>query len=94
MALKHSILIFVACLFSFWVGVYINTLHDVVLEGEGQLRSIGRNFMKRMSAPSPVLFPPPQRASSLNSSRTHGPLVRVSESLSFITGTRHKPRAC
>jgi hypothetical protein len=91
MALKHGVLIFIACLFSFWVGVYINTLHDVVLEGEGRLRVIGRNFMNKLSPSSHIVFPPPQTASSFNSSM-HGPLVRVTDSFSFITGTLFEHR--
>jgi hypothetical protein len=90
MALKHGILVFTACMFSFWVGVYINSLHDVVLDGPTRLRSIGRNFMDRVSGAgsSPVIppIPPPQHISSYNLPSGHGPLVRLTEKLSFITG--------
>jgi hypothetical protein len=81
MALKSNIVIAAACVFAFTMGVYINSLHDMALHGPERLRG----FMSRISAPSSIVLPP-QQASSYNASREHGPLVRVTDSLYFITG--------
>lgn len=96
MALKHGILVFAACMFSFWVGVYINSLHDIVSDGPARLRSISRNFMDRISGPSsgpaiPAIIPP-QHVSSYTLPSGHGPLVRLTDSLSYITGAPPEPR--
>jgi hypothetical protein len=47
--------------------------------------------MNKLSPSSHIVFPPPQTASSFNSSM-HGPLVRVTDSFSFITGALFEPR--
>jgi hypothetical protein len=85
MALKSNIIIAAACVFSFTMGIYINSLHDMALEGPERLRGLGSSLMSRISAPSPIVLLP-QQASSYNASHEHGPLVRVSDSLYFITG--------